>query len=113
MALRKVKTLDNGYDVTYWRIIAINLNWARKRGQISLGGYKDRHQRFNNPVRGIMDTEHVPINRQAFETYFAADTLPNDSIEDPLDSTGLDRSLAYSFVRQISDLFSDAEDILE
>lgn len=102
-----------GFSVNYWRIVSLSLNWAERTGTLVLAGYKNRQVRIDNPKNGQITTRRYTISQETFDMYFDASTIPNDSITDNLEKTGLDRDFAYNYIKMVDEFFQDAEDLIE
>lgn len=98
MALVKSFKTDYGIEVSYWKVVSLNLDWLTKRGRIKLVGYVDENIRGEGNL--FLQEKYFDITPLVFEKYFGAESLDS---RNPI-------MQAYIFIREKDSFFSDARD---
>lgn len=65
MALVKTKTLENGFEAEYWKVLETNINYLNKNSHVTIGLYKDKQARIDGKR---------PVETQSFD--WAGDNFP-------------------------------------
>lgn len=101
MALQVNYTNPAGVDVTYWKIIELNINYIQKFARIRLAGYKDITTRQDNME--FVESKYYNITPLKFDEYFSVDTLDNENVNPVKQS--------YFYIKQNDELFNNAMDV--
>lgn len=103
MALYLESTTSQGIPFNYWKIGDICRNLTIKMTNITLYGYynQEARQADKNPVY----TNTFTCQPQDFDSYFSLDILNQVDVND--------LSQGYKFLKEKTEMFANAQDVLE
>lgn len=101
MAMQVNYTNPAGIDVTYWKIIELNINYIQKFARIRLAGYKDINTRQDNME--FVESKYYNITPLKFDEYFSVNALDNENVNPVKQS--------YFYIKQNDELFNNAIDV--
>jgi len=74
------KTIQSkGIDLTYWKLIEVNINKFDDRGKLYLAGYVSKEARDAN-IKNAIDGRNFPLRKADLDAYFGEDVLETDAI---------------------------------
>lgn len=95
MALKKEHRLPHGYNVHYWKLIRVTMNYPNREAMFTLAGYKDE-QTAKLPNASLI-TRDIRVKGDEFDNYFKDKKMPLISqvykaarTKDPMFSDALD-----------------------